>query len=250
MDLITDKSEIARQRKILDEIEKRFGPRILKILLRTVNGLSIENLQNPLAMEYLLQRETISMREVLDELNRRAYLVNGSSFANTYMPAVIASQIKPSLVTNSGTFAKRATGDVIPLIEKTTRGFVVEAGNTVTANLLYKDKAKEALAKAKADLGEISKAREVRITRTAGHSAAYQSHRDAAKEAGLEIVSRKWLTAKDDRVRPDHVAASGQEQQGTVPFIVGGERLQFPGDPNGSPKQIINCRCAERLFLR
>ena len=27
------------------------------------------------------------------------------------------------------------------------------------------------------------------------------------------------------------------------PFIVGGEELMFPGDPNGSPGNVINCRC-------
>jgi hypothetical protein len=26
-------------------------------------------------------------------------------------------------------------------------------------------------------------------------------------------------------------------------FIVGGENLEFPGDPFGSPGNVINCRC-------
>jgi hypothetical protein len=26
-------------------------------------------------------------------------------------------------------------------------------------------------------------------------------------------------------------------------FSVGGEQLQFPGDPKGSPENTINCRC-------
>lgn len=47
-----------------------------------------------------------------------------------------------------------------------------------------------------------------------------------------------------ERTRPAHLEADGQ----TVPlmdaFIVGGERLQYPGDPAGSPGNVISCRCA------
>jgi SPP1 gp7 family putative phage head morphogenesis protein len=59
-----------------------------------------------------------------------------------------------------------------------------------------------------------------------------------------EIVGEKeWLTAKDDEVRPHHVEADGQVVRLEDPFEVDGESLDFPGDPNGSPENIINCRC-------
>ncbi len=45
--------------------------------------------------------------------------------------------------------------------------------------------------------------------------------------------------------REAHIAASGQTQPINEPFRVGGERLMHPGDPSGSPGNIINCHCDE-----
>jgi len=28
------------------------------------------------------------------------------------------------------------------------------------------------------------------------------------------------------------------------PFIIGGESLDYPGDPSGSAANVINCRCS------
>ena len=57
--------------------------------------------------------------------------------------------------------------------------------------------------------------------------------------------SKTWLTAGDDRVRPDHQDAEGQ----TVPldgqFEVGGESCSYPGDPVLSWAQAANCRCVQ-----
>lgn len=47
----------------------------------------------------------------------------------------------------------------------------------------------------------------------------------------------------DDRTRPDHADADGQVVPLDEPFIVGGDELMQPGDPNGPLDQILNCRC-------
>lgn len=53
-----------------------------------------------------------------------------------------------------------------------------------------------------------------------------------------------WLTRGDKRVRPTHRAA-GRARPIPVnqPFLVGSDKLMFPGDPKGSPGETINCRC-------
>jgi hypothetical protein len=119
-------------------------------------------------------------------------------------------------------------------------------------------KAKAALkakaAEMKARYGErYIKHRSQVIARTEGLRAAnlgsYESWRQAVEDTGVldaGQVRRKWITAKDDRVRPDHRGAAGQERGFNEPFEIGPdrERVMFP------PHQP-NCRCttAYRVVL-
>lgn len=52
-----------------------------------------------------------------------------------------------------------------------------------------------------------------------------------------------WLATDDNRTRPTHRSADGQRTLLTEPFVVGGARLLFPGDPRGPADEVINCRC-------
>ena len=56
-------------------------------------------------------------------------------------------------------------------------------------------------------------------------------------------MEREWVSALDARTRPEHAEADGQVVGVDEPFIVGGEKLMFPGDRNGSGWNIYNCRC-------
>jgi hypothetical protein len=56
-------------------------------------------------------------------------------------------------------------------------------------------------------------------------------------------ASKRWAARRDSRTRPDHEEANGQVVPLAAPFRVGGELLQYPGDPTGSPGQTYNCRC-------
>lgn len=57
------------------------------------------------------------------------------------------------------------------------------------------------------------------------------------------VAEKEWLTAHDDAVRDIHAAADGQVVPLALAFTVGEEALRFPGDPDGSAGNIINCRC-------
>lgn len=57
-----------------------------------------------------------------------------------------------------------------------------------------------------------------------------------------------WITVGDELVRSSHIAADFTEKQGNV-WIVQGEPLRFPGDPNGSASNIINCRCSATIVI-
>lgn len=57
------------------------------------------------------------------------------------------------------------------------------------------------------------------------------------------IWVKVWNSMHDDKVRDAHARADGQEAQLDRPFVVDGEELMYPGDPNGSASNTINCRC-------
>lgn len=58
-----------------------------------------------------------------------------------------------------------------------------------------------------------------------------------------EGASKTWNSMEDDRVRPDHAEADGQEVALNDVFIVGGEAMTGPHDPSASDEQTYGCRC-------
>lgn len=66
----------------------------------------------------------------------------------------------------------------------------------------------------------------------------------AAADADEEFVVLEWVTMHDDAVRAAHKDVDGQQRPPGEPFIVGGEKMRYPGDPTASPGLWINCRCA------
>lgn len=66
----------------------------------------------------------------------------------------------------------------------------------------------------------------------------------AARAAG--VTTMQWLSSHDERVRETHRVADGQVRHVEDAFIVGGHRLEYPGDPSGLPEtgeEVYNCRC-------
>lgn len=88
--------------------------------------------------------------------------------------------------------------------------------------------------------------------------------RQEKDEQTAEVVpglKKRWITAQDERVRPsgtyphqskerwNHRNANNQVREVNEPFIVSGEDLMFPRDPNGSAGNVINCRCQSVPFM-
>lgn len=91
----------------------------------------------------------------------------------------------------------------------------------------------------------------VRAARTAVTAAQNGGRMDsyvAAEKMGIKI-RRKWMCTKDSRTRLAHGLADGQIVEGTKkPFIVGGEKMMFPGDKSMGAHgwNLYNCRCTTR----
>jgi hypothetical protein len=73
---------------------------------------------------------------------------------------------------------------------------------------------------------------------TATNAATVQAAADDSEPLLME-----WVTMHDDKVRHTHRDVEGQQRPPGEKFAVGGERLDYPGQPVGDPSIWINCRC-------
>jgi len=90
--------------------------------------------------------------------------------------------------------------------------------------------------------GNLSRFRGRMIARTESHSAANASAEKAVSTVRSNI-KKEWISALTERTRLTHLASNGQKVGKGELFAVGTDLLLHPGDPNGSGKEIINCRC-------
>jgi hypothetical protein len=63
---------------------------------------------------------------------------------------------------------------------------------------------------------------------------------------GAPDLFKTWMTVRDSKVRQAHKDAEKDYAEGIPllePFIVGGEEMMYPDDPNGSEWNTKNCRC-------
>lgn len=82
--------------------------------------------------------------------------------------------------------------------------------------------------------------RSMRIARTEMNGMVNGGSSEAYLQAGL---GKEWLAIIDGQTRIEHVRANGQRVKAKEKFMVGGDMLDYPSDPAGSPENIINCRC-------
>jgi hypothetical protein len=116
----------------------------------------------------------------------------------------------------------------------------IEQGKTPSERAtLVKEVSKQA---AKGEEGPFSMNRAVTISRTLTTAAANGGKLEGWKQSGL-VKKKRWRAANNKRTRKDHREANGQTIDIDKPFRVGGEKLMYPGDPAGSAKQIVKCRC-------
>lgn len=82
----------------------------------------------------------------------------------------------------------------------------------------------------------------VRNARTAVTSAQNGGRMDAMRRAMEQGYSAKkqWVATMDERTRLSHILLGGETVDANKPFSNG---LMYPGDPDGDPSEVYNCRC-------
>lgn len=83
------------------------------------------------------------------------------------------------------------------------------------------------------------RARALKIVRTEVIRAVNFGSMMAAYDSDY-LYEKTWLAVNDNRTRKTHKHVSGETKDLLEEFSNG---LLFPGDPLGSPREVINCRC-------
>lgn len=150
----------------------------------------------------------------------------------------VMNELRMSLLVNVHGIEQSVKERILYLIEQ---GIIQGQGFEETARLV-------------SEVADIVRSR--RIVRTESVKAANLAGYTGAQNTGL-AMNKRWVSARDNRVRGnpggkypnaqfDHWDANGQVVPLDAHFIIGGrstEPLLYPGDPKGSPADIINCRC-------
>lgn len=92
-------------------------------------------------------------------------------------------------------------------------------------------------------LQDIIPNRSMTIARTEVGRATNWTQFMLAQDADVPM-EKEWLALDDDRTRDTHAEADGQRVDLEDPFQVGDNELMYPGDPDGDPEEVINCRCS------
>jgi hypothetical protein len=84
--------------------------------------------------------------------------------------------------------------------------------------------------------------------RTVATTEVHRAYNFGALAAAMRIqqnqmspLNKSWDAREDSATRPAHARADGQTRPVNQPFIVNMEPLMMPGDPAGSPSNVINC---------
>lgn len=78
------------------------------------------------------------------------------------------------------------------------------------------------------------------------HAGTEETYRQAIDEGVVEPqqLRRKWVTARDERVRHSHSSLNGQERGIDEVWEAEGGVLRYPGDPSAPASETVQCRCA------
>lgn len=77
------------------------------------------------------------------------------------------------------------------------------------------------------------------IARTETTAANNEGFKSAFKQTNF-VTGKEWIATRDSRTRDSHAAIDGETVGIDDTFS---NRLQYPGDQNGAPEEVINCRC-------
>lgn len=146
---------------------------------------------------------------------------------------------------NAGAFVSRHALRALTEVNRTTK---IALRESVAEGLAKQESLAEITARVREVFND-RRANAQTIARTETNPAYQFATTEAWKQSEI-VEGREWVAIHDDVVRPEHEDADGQVVGIEEPFEVGGELLEFPGDPTGSASNVINCRCGMLAVLK
>lgn len=196
-------------------------------------------------MDVLLAALFLSLENTLKSVYADVSVKFGRAILRKLPEQIVPQRNVLSIVEQEAlSYLDEIVSDKIDLIHSTTSKRVVSAIHSAVEDGADLDGIAKAINKELSD-----KARLNTIAETETIAAANIGAQKAAANSGYELKKR-WVTQLDSRVRDHHSFAHGQEKHIDEPFIVMGEKLEFPGDSRtASASNTINCRCVESYVI-
>ena len=121
--------------------------------------------------------------------------------------------------------------------------------NAETLQGILQGESMDKIAKRLRNVQEMNKTQAIRSARTIVTGAENKGRQDsyARAEADGIILERTWLATNDSRVRHSHAIIDGETRPIDEPFSNG---LMYPGDPDGDPSEVYNCRCSLTVVVK
>ncbi len=121
--------------------------------------------------------------------------------------------------------------------------------NAETLQGILQGESMDKIAKRMMNVQEMNKTQAIRSARTIVTGAENKGRQDsyARAEADGIILQKEWLATNDGRTRHSHAALDGAIVDQDKKF---GNGLMFPGDQNGRPEEVYNCRCTVAAVVK
>lgn len=87
--------------------------------------------------------------------------------------------------------------------------------------------------------------RNARTAVTSAENGGRMDTYDAADAMGIRL-QKEWMATHDTRTRESHGRIDGERVDKNASFSNG---CRYPGDPNGAPEEVYNCRCTMVSYL-
>ena len=242
--------ELAEQTRLMTRLERSMTRRTRRELTRTATAAAKAYTAGRSAgLDQVFNAHQDGMARLLDAHHRGTMGI----FGKRILEAAKASRAALERKAEGDVFdmavedwIARYTALKVTQITRTTRKRIIDAIARLEGERLGVDQIARGIVKETG--GAIARARAAVIARTETHQAAMYANDAAARATGIPGLRREWMAANDERTRETHAAADGQIVGMDEPFIVGGVPLTRPGDPDGPPDLVVNCRCVQAFI--